>query len=561
MADAPQEAGKSAPRTRCWCPRSVETYAREEGEVLGWRLPGLYARTLIWFFLGMALLWVVGVESIYDHPTPFYALFSPAFSSALVPGAMLLLFFAAWWVASGLWVHRPLWRHLLTAVVVAAGLAGLGGVLSREAADAGEPVLVAAAAALLDLRWHLLAFGVFLGFFCAALWVMRRVPWFEGELPPRATRYFLGGLVLFAFCFPCVVAMLRGGPAGIWQAYAREAYEYYGDIGVTSSIRQLFARYSEIHSYLSLHARAAPPGPIAVLWLLSYVAGRTPLGLSLATVAVASLAVLPLYGWARELLGKRAALTAAMLYTVVPSIVLFSATSAEALFTPVTLTTLFLFERAIRRNSARYAVAAGLGYGAMSLLKFTLIGVGVYFGLVGLWMLRRPETRRNVIQTAALMAVAALGVHLAVYLWSGFDVVAVFFDAKRHFDIDQYKLDQITPRFPGWAFIFIDPFTWFYYAGIPVSVLFLWRVVRPSTELRAPFTIMLLTLAALDVMFLSRGEGERSALYVFPFLVLPAAHAVDRLGAAAGRLTPFAATAAFLAFQCWLTETYFYTYW
>ncbi len=250
-----------------------------------------------------------------------------------------------------------------------------------------------------------------------------------------------------------------------------------------------------------------------------------------------------------------------MLYALVPSIVLFSATSAEALFTPVTLTTLFCFERAIRRCSARYALAAGLGYGAMSLLKFTLIGVGVYFGLVGLWLLRRAETRRNVVQTAVLMAAAALGVHVAVYLWSGFDVFTVFWDAKRHFDIDQYKLDQITPRYPGWAFIFIDPFTWFYYAGIPVSVLFLWRVFRPGAQSRALCVILLLTLVALDVMFLSRGEGERSALYVFPFLVLPAAHALDRLGAVSGRLTPFAVTAAFLAFQCWLTETYFYTYW
>ena len=62
-------------------------------------------------------------------------------------------------------------------------------------------------------------------------------------------------------------------------------------------------------------------------------------------------------------------------------------------------------------------------------------------------------------------------------------------------------------------------------------------------------------------VYLGAGEGERSALYAFPFLVLPAALRLKRHCAAEDSLAPLGVTLGFLALQCWLTETVFYTYW
>jgi hypothetical protein len=173
----------------------------------------------------------------------------------------------------------------------------------------------------------------------------------------------------------------------------------------------------------------------------------------------------------------------------------------------------------------------------------------------------RPAWRWRVVKTAAVMLAAFLALHGAVYLWSGFDFVESFHLAKAQFDADQAALDEQTPRYPAWAFRLLNPLCWFYYAGIPVSVLFVWRLLRRDPERHGLFVVFLLTLAALNFLYLARGEGERSAMYIIPFLAIPAAHLLEEFAAARGRLAPVGATLAFLAAQCWLTESVLYTYW
>ncbi|MEK7794530.1 MAG: glycosyltransferase family 39 protein, partial [Candidatus Hydrogenedentota bacterium] len=342
------------------------------------------------------------------------------------------------------------------------------------------------------------------------------------------------------------------------QAYERYAYEYIGDIGAGGSIRGLFANYTDLHPHLSMHAKVHPPGPIALLWLMSYVAGRGAMGLSLATIAFGSLSVIPLFFWARDVIGREGARIAAVLFVLMPTIVLFTATSADIAFMPFTLTTVFLFWRAIERESIWSAIGAGIGYAIMSLLSFSLVSVGAFFGFVGLWKLRRR--RLAVVQTAALMALAAGAVHAAVYYWSGFNVVESFQQSQAQFALDQANVDEYMPRYPAWTFRFWNPMAWFYFAGIPVSLLFLRRLRNAEGETRWFWLIFPATLLVLDLLYLARGEGERSAMYVMPFLVIPAADALRRLGAE-GSKGPVIATAAFLATQCWITEAIFYTYW
>ena len=535
------------------------------GATPGHRLASLYFQVLSGYLVGMILLWIVGYESIYGHPTPFYALYRPAFNTILVPWCLVLLMVLSYWVYSQHYILRA-------RLMYRAGLAGwvilfiVPFVLVYHSGPLNDqPAWILIRTQLLQLSWHLPALLVFIVFFIVFDFANRKHNILRNIPEKRTLRVLLLGLVVTAFCFACAIAMIRGGFQGISQAFMRQQYEVVGDIGLASSFRGMFTRYVELQPHLSLHGRVHPPGPVILVWTFSYIVGRGALGLSLITVAFGSLAIIPLYFWVREMLGHRTALLSTLLYMFIPSIVLFGATSADILFPPFTLATLFFFERTIRRASIPCAIAAGLGYTVMGLMKYSLFGIGAYFAIVGLWLLFHPMRRRSVIQTATVMFIATLSGHLLVWLWSGFDLIESMRIAKEYVDHDRYHEHNLAPRAGFWAWRLLNPLAWFYFAGIPVSVLFTMRLAQSVRNHTARYTpvvyVLALTALVQSMLYLGAGEGERSALYVFPFLVIPAAHLLNELGRKSRPDTTLYATLALLAFQCWLTESYFYTYW
>jgi len=373
---------------------------------------------------------------------------------------------------------------------------------------------------------------------------------------------FLGCLVIGLALFAASVAMIRGGLDGITQAYDRQANEYIIDIGKSPSIRQFFGDYESLHPMLSMHSKVHPPGPIVILWLMSFVTiSSAPLPLSILTIFFGSLSVIPLYFWVKDMFSAQTAVVTSLLYSAIPTIVLFSATSADITFMPFTITTLFLFWRAITRSSIRYGIAAGIGYGLMSIISFSLLAVGIFFGLVGLWKMKSPETRGAVIQTAISMVVALGAFHIALYLWSGMNIFHVFELSKTQFDTDQMHLDRLDPRYPAWMFKFFNPMCWFFFAGIPVSVLFFRQVFKKGDGQFPWLFIFGGTLFVLNLLYLARGEGERSAMYVMPFLVIPAGFWLTERIRNGGSFNVFWVTWGFLVVQCCLTEIVLYTWW
>jgi hypothetical protein len=516
----------------------------------------------------MIALWALGIEGIYGHPTPFYAQWRPIFLSPSFPLALACagaLFWASratlplHWQNSGL----QLLFAILGAIFTIQWLFELTLLFRTDTALAGKH--------LSPILWTFLPVAVA----CTGAWSLRQfvlrpasqaIP-LDDAPPPiirsrRDLRRLLVALYLFALAFSLATAMMRGGPQGIADAYSRTTYEYIGDIGKTSGIPAFWNRYNEIHPYLSMHSKVHPPGPVTLLWLFSWIAGNGALTLSLMTAAFGALAVVPLYFWARECLGERPALFAALLYPLVPAITLFTATSADILFMPFTLTTLSCFERAIRRGSAPWALGAGIGYAAMTLLSFSLIGIGAWFALVALWQLLARGGLQRVAKTAAIMTATLLTLHTAVWLGTGFDIIACFRLAHAQFWLDQHHLDELTPRLPQWTYKLLNPLCWVYFAGLPLTILG-WRALRTkeNPELRRFATLATLMLLALDFLYLARGEGERSAMYVFPFFVLPAAAMLDHSTRATRNFDPLWTTLAFLTFQTLLTEAFFYTYW
>lgn len=510
--------------------------------------------------LVVSALWILGFEAIYESATPFYATPKVATNLPLAPLMAMLVFGVAAalaWSRGNLQTSRGAFLRSLCltwpAFVALGALISLTGYKPNPSED--------------SLVVHLLREGMPFSVVVVSLAVMsyglRHGVWTSDEAPsPRVVGWTMVGLVLLAVAFSSSIAMLRDGLNGISQAYARYDHEYVGDIGFGGSLRGLFQHYIDRHEYLSMHSKVHPPGPIALLWVMSYFTfSREALPMSWATVVVGSLGVIPLYLWVKDMLDHRVAFFAAVLYVLMPSVVLFTATSADILFMPFTLFTLCFFWRALHRNSKVYAFAAGVMYAVISLLSFSLLGLGAFFGIVGLWRLCDPRYRSSVVQTAVFMVAAFLALHGLVWLWSGFDMVAAFKLAKAQFDLDQVNLDLQAPRWPSWLWKLVNPLAWIFFAGIPVTVLFLARLTRPEPDTKALFLVIASTLVALDLLYLARGEGERSALYVFPFFVVPAAHMLYGLCRKTGTWTPLMVTAAFLAFQCWLIETLFYTFW
>ena len=510
------------------------------------------------YILIVWVLQIAGVEAIEGHLTPFYALVLPAFSSFFPAGVVLLIALYTLFRVLNRQRSIPLAPRSAIVFVFAALLGYTLLSLVAEAPDTSLFGVFKGHGRLLP--WNLLALGLFLTALYFLTLELKREDTPEGD-SPRSPRRLLTCLVLFAILFPMAIAASRDGLHGISQAYERFAYEYIVDIGKGRSIRGLFANYLDLHPYLSMHAKVHPPGPIVILWVMSYGVGQGPFALSIATIVFGALAVVPLYYWTRDMFDARVALTVCVLYTLLPTIVLFSATSADITFMPFTLTTLFLFWRAMTRGSIRYAVAAGAMYAVLSLISFSLISVGAFFGFVGLWKLTDPASRRIVFKTAGTMIVSALAVHGAVRWWSGFDIIACFNVCREQFVTDQIHLDELTPRFPAWSWRFLNPACWFFFAGVPVSVLFIKRLFAPVPETRVLFMIFGLTLLVLDILYLGRGEGERSAMYIIPFLAIPAGHFLAQLSEKSASHTPLLMTAAFLGLQTWLMEVVLYTYW
>jgi hypothetical protein len=518
---------------------------------------GTCVRTALWYLLAVWVLWQVGYESIYGHPTPFHGLPFPVFThpgGLLAVGALAALSYGAArraWGARGAGDVRAAW--------VAAGV--LAALLALWLARGGS-----VSDTWRETRYHLPVLLAGTGGLFGLAHALRALRWHKG-VPVTEKRAWqaVAAIAGCAFVLACAVAMVRGGTAGIADAYLRPTYEYIGDIGIGGSIRGLFRDYNRMHPHLSMHGKVHPPGPTALLWMLSWVAGRSALGLSLATALFGCLALFPLYAWARDLSDRRAALTVCLFYALVPSITLFTATSADVLFMPFTLGTLFLFWRALHaadwRRGMGYAAAAGAGYAAMSLLSFSLIGVGAFLGIVGLWRMADPGRRLAVVRTAAVMLAVFLLCHGAVWLWSGFDVVACFKLCHAQFTEDQQALDLHAPRSPSWMFKLLNPATWFWFAGIPVSLLFLRSLGKEGGASRALYWVFAATLLALNFLYLARGEGERSALYLFPFLVIPAGVLLDRWCGEARSGTPAVVVAGLLLAQTWLTESLLYLYW
>ncbi|HRK36188.1 MAG TPA: glycosyltransferase family 39 protein [Candidatus Hydrogenedentes bacterium] len=537
--------------------RSPQAFVEEYGERSGYRLSSLFWQFFAWYVLAILILNNLGIEPIYQHVTPFYAVWLPASSFAtptVAPVLVALFAFVVTTWAIGMRIER---RARLALLVIAFAIL-LIVAYSSDSTRRG----MTGAEFWSAFKWHLPLIALISLTSIAMVRFFRGCDWWGSELSGKTAWKVVAAIAFFSFLFSGSMALIREGTGGIAAAYSRSGYEYIDDIGKGLTLFGFLREYNELHPHLSMHAKVHPPGPVVILWIMStFMLSRDPLILSIGTMALGSAAVFPLFAWVRDMINQRVAITCCAFYTLMPSIALFTATSADITFLPLIFLTLLLFWRALHRNSWKYAVGAGLMYAVLSLTSFSLLTLGAFFAFVGLWRLADPATRGAVIKTAIIMFASFILAHLAVRAGTGFDIIRCFALSHGQFLEDQRQLDHVSPRYSSWAFKFFNPMCWIFFAGIPATILWFWRLYRPEQGTRALFIVFGLTLLILTPLYLARGEGERSAMYILPFVVLPAAHLLDELGAHSRSFRSLAAVFLFLVIQTWIIETHLYTYW
>jgi methylthioxylose transferase len=216
------------------------------------------------------------------------------------------------------------------------------------------------------------------------------------------------------------VAALASGPAG-WGAPFNYAGEYPAGVSRVGAIPTFLREFPGRLPELPSHATGHPAGAMVVYALVARVwSGLT--AAALVTVAVGSLGAVAAGGLARDELGERGGRLALAVWVVAPGVVLYLATSADAVFAAVLGAAALAAHRGLVRRSPAWTLAGGALLWASSMLTYAAVLLLVFLGVRAFGLLEGE--RRWVVCWAA--GTSAVVVALAGGLWlaTGYDVPA-----------------------------------------------------------------------------------------------------------------------------------------
>ena len=175
------------------------------------------------------------------------------------------------------------------------------------------------------------------------------------------------------------MAALAGGPAG-WGAPFDYAGEYPAGVGRVGAIPTFLREFPDRLPDLPSHATGHPAGAMVVYALVARVwSGLT--AAALVTVAIGSLGAVAAGGLARDELGERGGRLALAVWVVAPGVVLYLATSADAVFAAVLGAAALAAHRGLVRRSPAWTVAGGALLWAASMLTYAAVLLLVFLGV------------------------------------------------------------------------------------------------------------------------------------------------------------------------------------
>jgi hypothetical protein len=403
-------------------------------------------------------------------------------------------------------------------------------------------------------------------FLILALALAAATCWIWPRMLRLPTWWYLTAAVGAAFCLAVAIALIRG-PADL-AAPLRGPLDYQASVAFVDRLgpHSFVERFVSLVPRLSLHARTHPPGPVLFLWAAGALLRGNLTAVALAISLVGSLAAVPVYLLALAVYGPWAARVAVALFITVPGVLLFSATSLDAVFMTVAAFALAALARMPRSDG--WAVAAGIALALALCFTFgalALLPVGGGLALVamrpsGSSRARGTDARGGagpmpaaVARRCAVTAVALIAA-VAVLRVAGLDLVAAFSAT-----LGAHLSDLSRGRsYLYWVLADIPAFL--IVAGVPQTALFGIRT-RAALAERSPGmeTVLLVTLAGASLSGLFLGEVDHIWLFLIPLLVAPAAAALSEEAREDWRAVrlPMALALA----QTVLMEVLLWTYW
>jgi hypothetical protein len=368
---------------------------------------------------------------------------------------------------------------------------------------------------------------------------------FRSRARPGVRMAASGGLLLV---LALAVAALAGGPAA-WRAPLAFTGEYPQGTGQVGDIPSFLREFPDQLASLPSHASGHPAGVMVLYALLARVWPGLD-GAALGTVAIGCLGVLPVWGLARDQLGEDGGRWALALWVLCPMTVLYTATSADAVFAVVLAGAALVADRGLVRRSWAWTITGGLLLWVGSMLTYAaaLLLVFLLVRAVG-WLRRQPGW---VLGWAAATAGTVLGLAGLLWLATGYDPVAAVRATHA-----AYQAAPGSAHRPYLPWLVGDPIAFGGMLGIPLFAALAARAVavvchRAWTCFDAA---MLACLLAASSWGFSRGEVERIFLFLVPLALVPV---VRQLLVWRARLPTLA---ALLVAQTLLVQLLFYTRW
>jgi len=409
--------------------------------------------------------------------------------------------------------------------------------------------------------------------------------WFRGVAwnPRRLRRGFVPAAMAWYVALACLVATIDGGPSRLWRPYKNlHGTDYIGAVDRVESVRGFLAGYNRMQPTLPMHCRTHPPGAILFLWAVDRGLLSGDAAAALATILAAALAVPAVHGLARETGSRQTARLATVLFVLAPNVLLFTATSMEAVFMAPLVWTFYLLFRARRQRPAALGAAGGLAASVAAMMTFSAAWLAIWAAVLA--ALTALVDRRRLGRTLAAMASAAaasLVFYVLLWAWSGYNLFAVFTTAVgQHAEIME-GCNQATLR-QYLHLAVANPVAFFTGTGLVLAALWAartWKDVRggffratarrpwgtPGVVLNLSFfgSLAVVVLAPLYTL-----EVERIWIFLAPMVAIAAARELHagtcKMPVTPGQTEPnpaIRATFVLLAAQTVLMETLLDTLW
>jgi len=412
-----------------------------------------------------------------------------------------------------------------------------------------------------DARWGFAALLVACAAAAAVLALRRRLP----------RPVWLAVSLLLAFVLDLAVAAIRGGPSA-WAEPISHPGEYAPAASLVGPIPAFLGHFAERAPEIGGFVAQHPPLAVIFYSLVARVcSGLT--ACALATVACACLGLLVTAALARDELrddGVEGQRWAVVFWVLCPAVILYSATSADAMWAPLLAGAGLAAYRGLVRRSLGWTLAGGALLWLASMATYAAVLV-VPFLLVRAIALacsnnkgdqveaergetgdRRRGGWRWVARWAALTAATVLGLAALLRVTTGYDVLAVTRAVAAYWS----TAPGGGARNPV-PWLFGAPVAFLAMLGFPLAAALLaawWRALRQRAW--GSFEVAFLACVIVGVAWgHSKGEVERMWTFLIPFAVIIATRQLARW-----RAHPTVVAGLLLA-QTLAVETLFYTRW